>query len=271
MKRLVVIGALMLAAVAQAQTRWEIVPDSNVISMDVAANALPHADHIEMSGKKMAVVLYWDVDSAGTFGLNRSLVFPMLRTVPNDTHASLMLHNDLDLASMLRVNGKRVPLASRRITINGDMEVISGYTNTDSRGAVTALDLSRVIFPSMEHPAMTEIYTARNVGTKSFNLLVPSLSQSYVTDISKGTEGSYVVQTDVGGSGSYNLMPGDSAVFYLTIQAYPQTGGKPLKLNPKDELAARRAFLAAIDGNLILETPDKTIDTEFRYAKIRGA
>lgn len=256
----------MLAVAAGAHSRWEILPDSNVIRMDVIATTRPHADHIEMSGKMMSVVLYWDIDSAGTFGVNRSLVFPMLRTIPNNTHASLNLHNDVDLAGMLRINNKRVTFRSTGITINGDMEVTSEYRN----GPLT-LELKRTIFPSMEQAAMAELYVARNTGEKPLNLLVPSLSQSYVTDPAKGVDGSYVVQTDVDGSGCYSLAPGDSAVFALTIQAYPRTGGTPVKINAVKELDGRRAFLHTIDSNLVLDTPDDAIDTEFRYAKIRGS
>ncbi len=256
----------MLAVAASAHSRWEILPDSNVIRMDVAATARPHADHIEMSGKMMSVVLYWDIDSAGTFGVNRSLVFPMLRTIPNNTHASLNLHNDVDLAGMLRINNKRVTFRSTGITINGDMEVTSEYRN----GPLT-LELKRTIFPSMEQAAMAELYVARNTGEKSLDLLVPSLSQSYVTNPAKGVGGSYAVQTDVDGSGCYSLAPGDSAVFALTIQAYPRTGGTPVKIDAAKELDGRRTFLHSIDSNLVLDTPDDAIDIEFRYAKIRGS
>lgn len=90
--------AMTLAS--SAADRWTILPDSFVINMNIEADRLPHADHVEMSGKKMAVVLYWSLDSNATFGLNRALVFPMLRTIPNNTHASLMINNDLDVASM---------------------------------------------------------------------------------------------------------------------------------------------------------------------------
>lgn len=51
---------------------------------------MPHSDHIEMSGEQTSLVLRWGVDDKGAFQLERSLVFPMLRVLPNDTHASLM-------------------------------------------------------------------------------------------------------------------------------------------------------------------------------------
>lgn len=272
MKRLILSTAVAFTALGlTAGNRWEILPDSNVINMAVGCTAKPHADHIEMSGKMMSVVLYWNIDSCGGFGLNRALVFPMLRTVPNDTHASLMLNNDLDISSMLRINNRRAKFIGRTVEINGDMTVTAEHYETDGNGKKISLELTRTIFPTMEHPAMVEVYKARNNGDKTINLLVPDVRQSYMTDRSCGVQGSYVVSASVDGSGSYTLEPGQEATFALTLQAYPENGGSPVKLNAPDELTVRKAFIDSLDRNLILNTPDDAIDTEFRYAKIRGS
>lgn len=258
-----VIGALV-ALHADAATRWEILPDSNVISMTVADSSKPHADHVEMSGKMMSVVLYWDIDSNSIFNLERSLVFPMLRTIPNNTHASLMLKNNLDLASMLRINGKPATPVCRTVEINGAMNVISDFKDHK-------IELNRQIFPTTDHPAMIELYTLRNNGDAAATILVPEVSQSYTTDPYAGVQGSYIVRADTEGAGVIKLRQGEEANFALVIQAYPVDGGHKLSLNADDELAARKALIAALDSNLILNTPDDVIDTEFRYAKIRGA
>lgn len=258
---------LGISGVSNASDRWDILPDRPIITMSVNKGLLPHADHVEMSGKKMAVVLYWDIDSNSVFGLNRALVFPMLRTIPNDTHASLMLNNDVDIASMIRINGKKVVPQAKNVEINGMMNVVSIY-NTPDGGTV---ELARTIFPTMENPAMIELYTVRNTSDKDVTILVPELQQTYTTDATKGVDGSYVIKSDVAGAGAFTLKPGETTDFSLTIQAYKSNGESPLKLDPDKELAERMAFLDKIDNNLILNTPDKVIDTEFRYAKIRGA
>ncbi len=261
--------ALSLSCVAMAADRWSIMPDSFVINMPVNRSVAPHADHVEMSGKKMAVVLYWDIDSSLTFGLNRALVFPMLRTIPNNTHASLMLNNDMDVASMLRVDGKRAPVTTRNVKINGMMKVTGDYSRNDNNGE-TKLELVRTIFPTTDKAAMIELYEARNAGDRPLNLLVPAVSQIYSTDASRGVDGSYIVRADVEGDGSFNLAPGSSTEFALIIQAYPENGGNKTELTAREELSKRMAFINELDNNLILHTPDDAIDTEFRYAKIRG-
>lgn len=268
MKRILTIAlALGLTNAVFAADRWTISAERPVISMNVSNQQLPHADHIEMSGDRMAVVLYWDLDSNATFGLNRALVFPMLRTVPNDTHASLMLNNGLDVASMLRINGKRPIFTAKNIEIDGMMSVTSVASLKDG----SAIELTRTIFPTMDHQAMIEIYSVRNIGDKPANIIIPEVSQRYTTDPQRGVKGSYIIDAKIDGSGTYNIAPGDAIDFTLTIQAYEAKGGKAEQLNANEELGKRRSFVDFLDSNLVLHTPDKAIDTEFRYAKLRGA
>ena len=69
MKRfLVIIACTLFCTIGVAQNRWTIQPDGKTIRMDATTTQLPHSDDIEMSGKMMAVVLYWDVNAEGRFG-----------------------------------------------------------------------------------------------------------------------------------------------------------------------------------------------------------
>ena len=70
------LAAVSLGMAASAQNRWTIEPDGKTIRMDVNERTIPHDDHVEMSGKYMAVVLYWDVDEDGIFGVDRSQPHP---------------------------------------------------------------------------------------------------------------------------------------------------------------------------------------------------
>ena len=79
---------LVCGGTLSAQNRWSINPDGS-ISWNVK-DRIPHYDHIEMSGLKVSTVLRYGVNADGSFELNKSMVWPMLRTIPNNTHASLM-------------------------------------------------------------------------------------------------------------------------------------------------------------------------------------
>lgn len=78
---------------------------------------MPHSDHIEMSGEQTSLVLRWGVDDKGAFQLERSLVFPMLRVLPNDTHASLMSRLATDFISMLTINTSAIGVNSSALQI----------------------------------------------------------------------------------------------------------------------------------------------------------
>ena len=267
MKKILFLALVALMGVtASAQNRWSIQPDGKTIRMEVTKGQYPHHDHVEMSGKFMATVLYWGIDENAKFELDRSLVFPMLRRIPNNTHASLMVRQKLDVVAQLRINNNNnLKFTTRYVELNGALTVVE-----DHKGGAYGLEITRTIFPTMERPMMCEHYVVRNSGTVNMALQVPELEQSFLTDPEKGVKGSYKVSTHVEGAGVYKLKPGDQIEFDLVIQA----GLKDEKfadVDVKAMLAERMAFVGHMDENLVLDTPDDVIDTEFRFAKIRAS
>ena len=268
----------MLSAVAVCGQRWQIAPDGRGIVWKVGSD-IPHDDHIEMSGERMAFVLRWGVDSRGAFRQERSLVFPLLRTVPNDTHASLMYRMATDIPSLLGVNGLALQAERvEQVSVDGALTVRSlwgvGKMNVGSARdtkPVPVVEMTRTIFPSRSLPLMCEHYVLRNVGGKPLAVYIPEFSQVVTTDPAKGVAGSYVVRGDLAGSGTFMLVPADSLAFDAVFQAY-RSDEEPLRPDVAAEYAARMEFVhGCIDANLVLETPDPVIDTEFRYAKLRAA
>ena len=262
-----IIISLLLCSIGVAQNRWTIQPDGKAIRMDAAAVSLPHSDHVEMSGKMMAVVLYWDVSAEGRFYVDRSLVFPMLRTIPNNTHASLMLRQNLDVVAQLRINNNhRLNFKTRYVELDGVMRVVEEHSS-----GKYGLEVERVIFPTMEQQMMCEHYVLRNTGTIAYALQIPELRQEITTDPKRGVKGAYKVLSQIKGGGVYELQPGQSVEFDLVIEALNNEQQSVAELDVKQLLAEREAYVAQVDDNLILDTPDDTIDTEFRYAKIRAS
>ena len=267
-KRLMAMAvAALLCCAASAQNRWTIQPDGKTIRMEVSEGKYPHHDHIEMSGKMMATVLYWGIDENQKFTLDRSLVFPMLRRVPNNTHGSLMIRQGLDVVSQLRINNNNhLKYTTRFVEINGGMRVVE-----DHRGGAYGLEVDRTIFPTMEQAMMCEHYVLRNTGSIDYVLQIPSLEQEVLTDPKKGVKGSYRLLTTVKGGGVYFLKQGESVEFDVVIEALEMEQPSQSNLDVKQLLAERQAFLDIMDNNLVLDTPDDVIDTEFRFAKIRAS
>ena len=106
MKRLLLVATLLAGFIAaNAETRWTIDHATNTIVMDAAAN-IPHHDHIEMSGQRAAIVYYWGIDDAGRYYCEYHHVFPLLRMIPNNTHAFFPYRHTTNVAQLIKTDGK---------------------------------------------------------------------------------------------------------------------------------------------------------------------
>lgn len=275
-KQEVVMGDVDLAP--DTRSYWAFAEDGNGIVFTPGKDNLPYTDHIEMSGEQMAFVLRWGVDDQNSFNAERSLVFPMLRTIPNNTHASLMHRVGTDVPSLLSVNGlSLVNEQVQQVCIDGYVGVKStfsvGQPNVGgARGnyLTPAIEMTRRIFPSTDKPLMGELYTMRNITQRAQIVYIPDYSQVFTTPADKGVTGSYIVRSDLTGTGTFTIQPGDSLTFGAVFQAY-RVGETMVTVDLADEFEARQAFLATMDGSLVLDTPNDVIDREFRFAKIRAS
>ena len=140
-----------------AQNRWAINPEGGITwTID---QRIPHEDHIEMSGQKVSTVLRYGIDANGAFVLNRSMVWPMLRTIPNNTHASLMRRFAWDAVRDIVVRGARVTTETVE-----SIELNHGMMTVGSRLPEVNLRLTRRYFPSTALPMLVEQYRLQNDG-----------------------------------------------------------------------------------------------------------
>lgn len=267
----------LVQLVVQAAPTWTLSPDGG-IKLDPAGTQLPYCDHIEMSGQMMSSVIRWGVEGDGRFTEERSLVFPMLRTVPNNTHASLMHRIGTDIPSLVSINGLSLKLEKvKEVEINGFIKVVSSFAVGKANiglGTGTApkpsVELTRFIFPSVDKPLLGETYTLENISERPVTVYIPDYSQSFRTLAEKGVDGVYVIRADLKGTGTFVLEPGETVRFGACFQAY-KASGKPIDPDLDAEYAARRALVGSWDSSLVLDTPDDVIDREFRFAKIRAS
>lgn len=248
-----------------AQNRWSINPDGS-ISWNVK-DRIPHYDHIEMSGLKVSTVLRYGVNADGSFELNKSMVWPMLRTIPNNTHASLMRRFAWNATDMVSVNGQSLSGEKvNKITLDGKMTVESTIGMPRNAEA----ELTRIIFPAVAKPAVYEKYILRNTGSSPLTVEVPESRAVINTDPEKGVDGSYKLVSEIIGAATKQLQPKEELVFYAAITGY-KNGEAELKPDVEKELQERKELIAGFWNNLILETPDPVVNAMFAFAKIRGA
>lgn len=206
-KTLAVAGCSLLAlnGAADESPRWHIAPDNKIVwTVD---GQIPHEDHIEMSGKQVSVVLRYGVDCNGGFTLNKSMVWPLLRTIPNNTHASLMRRYDWNPLSGITVNGRSFTNEKvKDITLKGMLTVKSTF----DQGYYGQWELTREYLPSAELPALVELYQVVNTGKGNLSIEIPEDGFVAHTDPAKGVTGSYTIEGKLDRNGFFTLQPGDT-------------------------------------------------------------
>lgn len=266
MKKITLIVLSLCAVVSQlfAQQRWEL-NDKGGITWNVKAGDNPHKDHIEMSGLKVSTVVRYGVAEDGSFLLNRGMVWPMLRTVPNDTHASLMRKMGWNPLENVLLGGYAIKEKVQSITLDGVMTVKS--LCPVRRGNV---ELTRVLFPSTTKPAFIEKYTLKNLAENPVKVEVNKVRNKVKTPKERGTKGKYTIIQDLKSNIFKELKPQEEITFYVTTTGY-EDGEKEFDFDYEAELQARRNLVNELWDNLVLKTPDPVINTMFAFAKIRGS
>lgn len=266
MKKLLLSVALLLCINGKGLSHqyWGIDDCGNSITWQVE-NGIRHQDHIEMAGKKVAVVLRYGVGNDGEFILNKSMIWPMLRTVPNHTHSSLMRRFDWNPLDGLTVNGRSIREKVQSVTLNGTLEVSSVIM----LGKDNSLSLKRTYFPSVDKPALIEIYKFVNTGKKKINIETADMCNVVTTNPDKGVTGSYKINLTSVPVKPVELSPGESLEFTASISGY-KIGEQPQVFDGNKELEKRRYFVSEWMNNLVLETPDSVINKMFAFSKVRA-
>lgn len=244
----------------QQENRWKICPGGG-IKWQVAKNDA-HKDHIEMSGKFISAVVRYGTNEDQSAYLSRDIVWPMLRTIPNNTHASLTRTFNFDLIKLLSINRKAII-----------KEIITGF-ELDGKLTIestlnTNFKLTRTLFPSTDKPVFCEKYVLINNSNKNAIVEIPEVNNIVRTNAADGVDGQYLLLTSTSKHGTYIMKEGESVTFYLCFTGLKE--GQNFDTDVEDELSKRNELLAFLNQNLILETPDETLNRTFAFAKIRAS
>jgi hypothetical protein len=243
------------------QNRWQINQTGGITWQVGKSDA--HKDHIEMSGKYISAIVRYGVNSDQSFYLSRDIVWPMLRTIPNNTHASLTRTFNTDLVYMIYINKHTVTKeVVNEMLLDGKLTVRSTLSDSYS--------LERTIFPSADQPVFCEKYVLTNKSDKPISLEIPEIKNITNTNQADGVDGSYLLKVQSYNYGAFTILPNQSISFYLSISGLKNNQNFSA-INIENELKKRDDFLAFLSTNLVLETPDETLNKAFAFAKIRAS
>ncbi|WP_316753088.1 hypothetical protein [Pedobacter gandavensis] len=238
--------------------RWNLVKNGGIEW--IVKKGAAHTDQIEMSGKQISAILTYGVNDKGSLILKRKLVFPMLRTIPNDTRGSLIRDFDQPIPA-ISIDGQALNEQPAAFAFNGSIQVRSVF------GGVSIL---RELFPSVNKPAFIEQGTFKNTNSKAVEITIPEFEHTDSTKLNKGVYGVYVLNTRVYGAGKFSLKPGETLV-YAVVYSARKLADQPYEFSSEYELIKRENLIEDITSKLVLKTPDANLNQMFSFAKIRAS
>lgn len=243
----------------QGQNRWSLEDDGSIIWKVTKGEA--HSDNIEMSGRFISVITTYGVDEKGKLLGTKQLVFPMLRTIPNDTHASLSYTFGQEAEPIIKINNRPAN------------EIITGFR---LRGILTTngiinnnINITREFFPSTDKPFAVEIVTLENKSTRDAAIDIEDFEKNSRTHREKSVYDVYEITAKTLGSGLYTLKP-DEKLTFAVIFSGRKLSDKPLVPDIEKELSSRVAFVNEMFQNLTFTSPDPVLNRMFDFAKIRA-
>jgi hypothetical protein len=267
MKSLLLVALLSVSGAigaADPANRWSLTADGGIAWAPRKSEA--HSDNIEMSGKKISVILTYAIDATGNPTLSRHVVWPMLRFPPNGTRDHLALDYAGDASPRIILN-RALPRSEvvTRIHHHGITRIESTVANRS--GEVT---LVRTLYPSADRPLWLEDYTFTNRSATEITVELEETEKTIRTAEARGIYGGYTARARVLEPGERVLAPGVSVTVTFAISAGLTRESEPA-IDPAAELQGRRDRLASFAAHLQLVTPDSVLNTMFDFAKIRAA
>jgi hypothetical protein len=249
---------LQLSAIAQ-ELPWQLHPSGGIYRQVQTGRSF--SDHIEMSGQKISVILRYGADSTGRPVWNKQLVFPLLRTLPNDTRGSLKTMVPGSILDSVRINGR--PCTEKLLSF-----YLDGYIAAEST-APGGIRISRRAFPSTGQAAWIETYRFTNQGTAPVTVHIPAAERDIQTAARKGADGAYIISSRVYQPADTTLQPGQWYTFTEVTSGRRQREPLPY-ISAAYEWEKRAAFLQSLQSSLVLQTPNDTLNRMFAFAKIRA-
>ncbi|QTH43189.1 hypothetical protein J4772_01570 [Cohnella sp. LGH] len=239
--------------------RWQL--NENGILWEIGSDArLPHNDQLEMSGRSVSAIVRYGVNEAGELLLVRQVVWPMLRTIPNNTHASLTHEYPEEAIPRVKANGRFLSAERpQQVIFDGLLEIESETGE--------GLTVRRRLFPASESPALLETVTITNATDTP---VILEAEPSEYSSRGRGAGGIYVIEVCVDATGPVELKPGESVEFHVSYVGRKWSERLEAPDHQQEE-HKRREQVEALRGKLRFESPDPVLGRMFEFAKLRAS
>lgn len=238
--------------------RWRIKDEREIVWEIEGDTRLPHADHVEMSGQKVSVIIHYNVDEEKRLTLTREVIFPMLRLRKDDVRGYLRRNFGSEAEPILSIDG--VAWKPERVS----KIKLKGVWECDYYRSPNGVIVNRTIIPDLDDEAIRELWTVYNFSPedKVIRLTYPELDETV-----EGIYGAYKIELSHIGANERIIKPKHFAMFQWDITA--SVAGKD-----DDRIIMPIPLFQKAKWNydyLQLNTPDPILNTAFQFAKMRTA
>jgi len=236
-------------------TRWELGQNSDIVWNVARDKKLPHSDHLEMSGRKVSVIVTYEIDPGKKLKVNKLSIWPEM-ILKYDYRS--YLKDNYNIEPQISIEGKELSLPNvDEVRFNGILEF--NYTKSE-------LQINRRIFPSPDKPIVIDRWEIKNITSKTKEIDVAGVLK---TNNFKGEDNNFTIETRIEKQ-HVALKKGEICIINL-VQSASISDEKTLTPDTDKELQARLNFITKINQNLQLQTPDPVLNREFQFSKIRAA
>lgn len=253
--------------IAQSPTNWHLTDRYSIIWYPDAGYGLPYKDNIEMAGKQMAAIVYYEVDSAQNLHVKKDLIFPQLRTFNKSNEPDWKKYRayfrrmaNEDLHPILQADNLILkPSKVDSIEIGG---VLTFYY-----APVEGWQLTKTLFPAMNGRYLVEEWRMKNVHSEARSF---SLSPLHYAQTEPGYKGTYSFTVQCEGVENMVLGPNKETLIPVYYGA-TLNEESPAEFDMASARTDRLNFLQHCRTNMVLQTPDPVLNRLFYFAKIRAA
>ncbi len=272
MKLLQLVFTLLIAQSINAQplpdgSRWKISDRNSIVWNLNEGTQAAHSDNIEMAGLNIAAIINYAVDKSNNLIVSRDIIYPQLRTFNKSnepewqnyraylrhTYGNDILPNIFHKGKMLTFNKvDSIEIAGKLIFYHVPVQGIA---------------LTRTLMPSMTERLFVEKWQLTNKSDSIQQLVIGNTS--YQTSV-QGYKGKYTLHAYTDSMGAITILPGQQYSFAVYFSAGINdevTNGFDFRKVENE----RSNFLKTMQENLVLQTPDKILNTLFYFSKIRAS
>ena len=252
---------------ANGQNYWTITDHQSIRWNLIDEEKLPHSENIEMSGKNMSAIIYYDIDTSRQLTLKRDVILPQLRTFNKTNEPDWKKYRAYfrrtisdDILPTINIGKKIiVPAKVDSVEIAGLLK----FYHTPVNG----IQITRTLYPSMEDRFLVEKWEVKNISKENIFIQIENCGLQLKE---RGYKGTYTFHAFSEAPASTDLAANQTLSFPVYFGA-TMNEENPKNFNYKKAEEQRTTFLEKMSSNLVLETPDQTLNQLFYFSKIRAS